>query len=72
MFFQGYCSGFRAFPDEEGTEIFGGRPRKLKPLKVAEIVRAIKADEKTPAELALIEDVHVKTIHRLLAREQSS
>jgi len=49
---------------------FGGRPRKFKPLKAAEIVRAITTGEKTPAEVALLEDVHVKTIHRLLAKAQ--
>jgi len=49
---------------------FGGRPRKFKPLKAAEIVRAITTGEKTPAEVALLEDVHLKTIHRLLAKAQ--
>jgi DNA invertase Pin-like site-specific DNA recombinase len=50
---------------------FGGRPRKFKPLKAAEIVRAIKAGEKTPAEVALLEDVHVKTVHRLLVKAET-
>jgi DNA invertase Pin-like site-specific DNA recombinase len=46
----------------------GGRRFKFKPLKAAEIVRSITSGEKTPAEVARIEDVHVKTIHRLLIR----
>jgi DNA invertase Pin-like site-specific DNA recombinase len=50
---------------------YGGRPRKLKPLKAVEIVRSIKTGEKTPAEVALLEDVHVKTIHRLLAKAKA-
>jgi DNA invertase Pin-like site-specific DNA recombinase len=49
---------------------YGERPRKFKPLKAAEILRAIKAGEKTPAEIAQIEDAHVKTIHRLLAKTE--
>ena len=48
----------------------GGHPRKFKSLKAAEILRAIKAGEKTPAEIARIEDVHVKTIHRLPAKAE--
>ena len=51
---------------------FGGRCRKFNPLKAAEIVRAIRAGEKTPAEVARIEEVHPKTIRRLRVREQAS
>jgi DNA invertase Pin-like site-specific DNA recombinase len=51
---------------------YGGRPRKFKSLKAAEIVRAIKAGEKTPAEIAQLEEVHVKTIHRLLAKADAA
>ena len=47
---------------------FGGRRFKFNALKAAEIVRAISAGEKTPAEIARIEDVHPKTIRRLLTR----
>jgi DNA invertase Pin-like site-specific DNA recombinase len=47
---------------------FGGRHFKFNSLKAAEIVRSIQAGEKTPAEVARIEGVHPKTIHRLLAR----
>jgi DNA invertase Pin-like site-specific DNA recombinase len=46
----------------------GGRRFKFNPLKAAEIVRAIRNGEKTPTEIARMEEVHPKTIRRLLAR----
>jgi DNA invertase Pin-like site-specific DNA recombinase len=46
----------------------GGAPRKFNALKAAEIIRVITSNERTPSEIARIEGVHVKTIHRLMAR----
>jgi DNA invertase Pin-like site-specific DNA recombinase len=49
----------------------GGRRFKFNSLKAAEIIRVIRTGEKTPSEVARMEDVHPKTIRRLLTRAEA-